>query len=36
MTYNYTTMIRGLGGTTPALDALVIDSSLDDQATYPQ
>jgi hypothetical protein len=29
-------MIRGLGGTTPELDALVIDSSLDDQATYPQ
>lgn len=36
MSYNYVTMIRGLGGSTPALDALVIDSTIDDQATYPQ
>ena len=36
MTYNYATMIRGLGGTPTALEALVIDASIDDQATYPQ
>lgn len=33
---NYTTMIKGLGGQTPTIDAVTIDSSVPDTAMYPQ
>jgi len=36
MRYDYRTMIRGLGGTTSALDALQVTDVAPDQATYPQ
>ena len=36
MRYNFVTMIRGLGGTTKALDALDISPAVPDRATYPQ
>jgi ABC-type Zn uptake system ZnuABC Zn-binding protein ZnuA len=36
MRYDYRTMIRGLGGATPALDALEVNDVAPDQATYPQ
>jgi ABC-type Zn uptake system ZnuABC Zn-binding protein ZnuA len=36
MRYDYRTMIRGLGGTTAALDALEVTDVAPDQATYPQ
>jgi len=35
MKYNYRTMITGLGGTTPSLDAIVV-SPRTDNAVYPQ
>ena len=36
MKYNYGTMIKGLGGQTPTIDAVTIDSSVPDTAMYPQ
>lgn len=36
MKYNYATMINGLGGQTPTIDAVTIDSSVPDTAMYPQ
>ena len=36
MRYDYRTMIHGLGGTTPALDALDVRDVAPDRATYPQ
>jgi ABC-type Zn uptake system ZnuABC Zn-binding protein ZnuA len=36
MRYDYRTMIRGLGGTTTALDALDVRDVAPDRATYPQ
>jgi ABC-type Zn uptake system ZnuABC Zn-binding protein ZnuA len=36
MRYDYRTMIRGLGGTTAALDALEVSEVVPDRATYPQ
>jgi ABC-type Zn uptake system ZnuABC Zn-binding protein ZnuA len=36
MRYDYRTMIRGLGGTTAALDALEVTDVAPDRATYPQ
>ena len=36
MRYDYVTMIRGLGGTTPALDALDVTDMTPDNARYPQ
>ena len=36
MRYNFSTMIRGLGGTPTQLDALDVSSSLPDGAVYPQ
>jgi ABC-type Zn uptake system ZnuABC Zn-binding protein ZnuA len=36
MRYDYRTMIRGLGGTTAALDALDVRDVAPDRATYPQ
>ncbi len=36
MRYDYRTMITGLGGSTPTLDALDITPAVPDQATYPQ
>ncbi len=36
MKYNYGTMIKGLGGQTPTIDAVTIDSSVPDTAIYPQ
>jgi ABC-type Zn uptake system ZnuABC Zn-binding protein ZnuA len=36
MRYDYVTMIRGLGGTTQALDALDVSDVAPDRATYPQ
>ena len=36
MRYDYTTMIRGLGGTTTALDALDTSDVAADRASYPQ
>jgi ABC-type Zn uptake system ZnuABC Zn-binding protein ZnuA len=36
MRYDYQTMIRGLGGTTAALDALEVSEVVPDRATYPQ
>ena len=36
MRYDYVTMIRGLGGTTPRLDALDVSDVVTDTANYPQ
>ncbi len=36
MRYDYVTMIRGLGGTTRALDALDVSDVAPDRSTYPQ
>lgn len=36
MKYNYTTMIKGLGGHTPTIDAVTMNSSVPDTAVYPQ
>jgi len=36
MRYDYRTMVRGLGGTTAALDALDVSSPVSDSAEYPQ
>jgi len=36
MRYDYVTMIRGLGGTTTALEALDVTDVAPDRATYPQ
>ena len=36
MRYNYVTMITGLGGEAPALEALDIAPATPDEATYPQ
>ena len=36
MRYDYVTMIRGLGGTTPRLDALDVTDVVTDAADYPQ
>jgi ABC-type Zn uptake system ZnuABC Zn-binding protein ZnuA len=36
MRYDYRTMITGLGGTAPTLDALVTTPTVPDRATYPQ
>jgi ABC-type Zn uptake system ZnuABC Zn-binding protein ZnuA len=36
MRYDYRTMIRGLGGTTAALDALDVTDVAPDKASYPQ
>ena len=36
MRYDYRTMVRGLGGTTAALDALDVSSAVRDSAEYPQ
>ena len=36
MKYNYATMIKGLGGQTPSIDAITVDSSVPDTAGYPQ
>ena len=36
MKYDYTTMIKGLGGTTTNLDALSVGPTLPDTANYPQ
>jgi len=36
MRYDYTTMIKGLGGTTTALDALQVKDVAPDTADYPQ
>jgi ABC-type Zn uptake system ZnuABC Zn-binding protein ZnuA len=36
MKYNYATMIQGLGGQTPNIDAVVVESSVPDTAVYPQ
>jgi ABC-type Zn uptake system ZnuABC Zn-binding protein ZnuA len=36
MRYDYVTMIRGLGGTTEALDALDVSDVVPDRAEYPQ
>jgi ABC-type Zn uptake system ZnuABC Zn-binding protein ZnuA len=36
MRYDYVTMINGLGGTTPRLDALDLTPVVPDQAGYPQ
>ena len=36
MKYNYATMIKGLGGQTPTIDAVVVESSVPDTAVYPQ
>ena len=33
---NYTTMIKGLGGQTPNIDAVSVNSSVPDTAMYPQ
>ncbi len=36
MRYDYVTMIKGLGGRTPALDALDVSDVVPDRADYPQ
>jgi ABC-type Zn uptake system ZnuABC Zn-binding protein ZnuA len=36
MRYDYRTMVRGLGGTTAALDALDVSAPVPDAAEYPQ
>ena len=36
MKYNYATMIKGLGGQAPTIDAVTVDSSVPDTAMYPQ
>ena len=36
MKYNYGTMIKGLGGQTPTIDAVTVESSVPDTAAYPQ
>jgi len=36
MRYDYTTMVKGLGGTTTALDAVDISDAAPDRAEYPQ
>ncbi|MGQ0630527.1 MAG: metal ABC transporter substrate-binding protein [Sporichthyaceae bacterium] len=36
MRYNYRTIITGLGGTTPELDALSVTPAVPDAASYPQ
>jgi ABC-type Zn uptake system ZnuABC Zn-binding protein ZnuA len=36
MVYDYTTMIRGLGGTTENLDAITVENVVPDSAEYPQ
>ena len=36
MKYNYSTMVRGLGGTSEAIDAVDITLPVTDSATYPQ
>ena len=36
MKYNYATMIKGLGGQTPTIDAVTVESSVPDTAAYPQ
>jgi ABC-type Zn uptake system ZnuABC Zn-binding protein ZnuA len=36
MRYDYVTMIKGLGGTPPALTALDVSSPIPDKASYPQ
>jgi ABC-type Zn uptake system ZnuABC Zn-binding protein ZnuA len=36
MVYDYTTMIRGLGGTTENLDAITVENVVPDSADYPQ
>ena len=36
MKYNYATMIRGHGGQTPNIDAVVVESTVPDTAVYPQ
>ena len=36
MSYDYAPMIKGLGGTTHALDALDISLPAPDKAVYPQ
>ena len=36
MRYDYVTMIKGLGGSTPALDALDVSDVAPDRADYPQ
>ena len=36
MRYDYVTMIKGLGGTTAALDALDVSDVVPDESTYPQ
>ena len=36
MKYDYTTMVRGLGGTTASLDAVSVATSVPDRAVYPQ
>jgi ABC-type Zn uptake system ZnuABC Zn-binding protein ZnuA len=36
MVYDYTTMIRGLGGTTEHLDAITVENVVPDSAEYPQ
>ena len=36
MKYNYATMIKGLGGQSPNIDAVVVESSVPDTAVYPQ
>ena len=36
MRYDYTTMVKGLGGTTTALDAVDVSDAAPDRAQYPQ
>ena len=36
MRYNYVTMITGLGGEAPTLEALDVEPAVPDEATYPQ
>jgi hypothetical protein len=36
MRYDYVTMIKGLGGTTEALEALDVSDVVTDSASYPQ
>ena len=36
MKYNYATMIRGLGGDPPTIEALDVTSAVADTAEYPQ
>jgi ABC-type Zn uptake system ZnuABC Zn-binding protein ZnuA len=36
MRYNYVTMVKGLGGTTKALDAVDVTDAVPDKADYPQ